>query len=153
WIATDLWQQVKSDGDYFQTTGRFLSAPGHRFHLEMHIESAESRCFSQQVCDGKMLWHVTKFGDHPTNIARVKFKKVLKVLNDSSTDPKVPEEFFQNQFFLGPLGLVKQVRKRTVPVGVEKGQCHGKDAHLVKLAIVPRPEKPKSERKRVSSHF
>jgi hypothetical protein len=139
WVQTNFWEQADLQGLTFQAEGTYLSAPGHRLHMDLQVHMADTGGKLEVVSDGERLWEAVQFGQQPRVVTKkVELSKVLDSLKGQTSADQVREEFFQAESFAGVGPLLQNVQKRMIVTNRENVQREGRN--FIKLTADWGPE-------------
>jgi hypothetical protein len=138
WLETELWQRVRLPECSYEAEGRYLSAPGRRFRLELHTRQQGGASDLVQVGDGDALWQAMRRGQGPwAQATRVDLNKVQEHVEGSGS-ARLQAEFQQGPPTHGVVPLLRDLRQRLV--WVRRAVVWVDGAECLELTGVWRPE-------------
>jgi hypothetical protein len=115
WLACDVRQKVDLPGLHYQSQGRYLLAPGHRFRLEVHTHGAGTGGTLLWVGDGCNVWQAASAGGGPwDSVTRLGLREVLALVGGSPAPPRLRAEFLNGPTFGGVGPLLRTLRTHLI---------------------------------------
>jgi hypothetical protein len=120
WLTFEIRQVVELPGLRYQSQGRYLLAPGHRFRLEVQTHGAGAPGTLLWVSDGTDVWQAARAGDGPwESVTRLRLREVWNVLGGPAAPPRLRAEFLNGPTFGGVGQLLRTLRGNLVWVRQE----------------------------------
>jgi hypothetical protein len=124
WLSTTVKQRVQLPDVAFSAEGRFQSAPGNRFRLELRTILGDRTTTLLTVSDGDVLWRANRVG--AGNWTAVRRREIVD--DDNENVAPVRQETFSTATFSGPGSLLKNLRRRLVWTNRVEVQIDGRPA-------------------------
>jgi hypothetical protein len=134
WVETTLWQLGNLQGLIFQVDGKYLAAPKHRMHLDMHVHVGGTTGHLEVISDGTTVWDVHQVGEGEKLIFKKSLSQVLESLSAPNILEQVRDEFFRAESFSGMAPLLQNIQQRMTVTGQEKVQWNGRE--MTRLSAV-----------------
>jgi hypothetical protein len=120
WLTTALWQRVHLPSCTFTAQGRYLTAPGRRFRLELRTHQANGESELLAVGDGRRLWQAERLGrDGWAEVTSVDLDRIAAKLAGPGGASQAQQELTEGAPTRGVTPLLRDLRDRLVWVGRE----------------------------------
>jgi hypothetical protein len=120
WLQTGVWQKVRLPGLTYEAEGRYLTAPGHRFRLELRTTLGNTPGELVLVSDGRHLWRGTRLGGGDwAEVGRAALRSGFD-MPDGPGWPQARSGAGNGLTFSGVGPLLSNLRERLVWVAAEK---------------------------------
>jgi hypothetical protein len=112
WLETKLWQKGRLDRFAYESEGRCLVGPDHRFRLELSTRQGRTAASALTISDGATLWQGRRNGDGRwTDVTRTDLAQALQESRNASV-PLARDAFLNGQSLSGVVGLLHTARTR-----------------------------------------
>jgi hypothetical protein len=112
WLETTVRQRVRVPELEYEADGRYQSAPGSRFRLELRTRAGKTTGTVVAVSDGASVWRARRVGDGDwTGVRRI---GLTQLLDHPGATPERRDELQRGPTFTGPAPLLRNLQKRMV---------------------------------------
>jgi hypothetical protein len=113
WLSCTIHQKVDLPGLHYESKGRYLLAPGHRFRLEVHTRGAGAPGTLLWVSDGADVWQAARAGEGSwQSVSRLSLAEVFAAMGGATAPPRLRSEFLNGPTFGGVGPLLRTLRSR-----------------------------------------
>jgi hypothetical protein len=130
WIKAQLWQKVDVPPLAFQAEGLYQGGPAHRLRLDLRVRSASTLSRVLMVSNGQTLWQVRQVAGTPVSVSRLQLPTVLEAL-DRPEAAATRADFYQNQFFAGPVPLLRSLQEQVTFTRLDSTRWRDHDVLLL----------------------
>ena len=147
WQETTLRQSVHTQGFSYKSEGRYLAGPDQHMRMDLKVLLGKTDGQMTVVSDGATVWNMVRVGTEAPAVIRWDLKKVNDMLNSPGMPPKLRDQFYRNQSFVGLVPFMDSLRKEMVFTKLENGRWENHDvlkltgvwSEEVSKAICPPP--------------